>query len=274
MKKCLSCGKSLIGAHPNRKRCPHCVEELRHRPNTSMSSSQIRHARSLIGKMSREDIAKTLGVSVVSLNRAFRGTRLAFHKYCVVNPGLVRQVNAYYEKHGNKKTAAAFGIKPRQVEHIVYRYKSHKPRQIRWTAQQLTEATKMAGLVSPSAQAKYFNRPRAHGGSIRSLWNKRFGFCGGSINGMVHWYAKELCNHKARYLKPIGEDRRGQPVEFRRLILWVDMEKCLKPDAPEFLKSAIGTMADFQRWLWKSDNPRPLILKMIRERELLFRREA
>jgi hypothetical protein len=222
----------------------------------------------LIGKIPRDDIAERLGCSLSSLKRAFRGTRLAFYNYCTVNPGLVRAVNRHYGKHGNARTAEAFGLRPKQVEHIVYRYKTHKPRQVRWSSDQIAEAAKMAGLVSLRAQAKYFNRPRAHEGSIKSLWMKKFGFGGASINGMVHWYAKELVTTKARYLKPLGTARSGRLVEFRRLILWVDMEKCLKRETPKFIREAITTMADFQRWLWKSKDPKSLILKMIREREI------
>lgn len=222
----------------------------------------------LIGKMSREDIAQTIGVSMPSLKRAFRGTRLAFHNYCVRQPDLVRAVNRHYEKHGNAKTAEAFGLKPKQVEHIVYRYKMHQPRQIRWTDKQITEAVKMAGLVSAKAQAKFFNRPNANEGAIKSLWMKRFGFGVGALNGMVHWCAKDLVTTKARYIRPMGTARDGKLVKFRRLILWVDMEECLKKEMPPFIREAIHTMADFQRWLWKSENPKPLILKMIKEREL------
>lgn len=265
---CAECWATVKAKHFNTKYCRPCREKLLKRPAHSMTEAQINQARALIGKMSREEIASAVGTSVSSLKRAFRGTRLAFYNYCVVNPGLVRQVNSYYEKHGKNKTAEAFGLKPKQVEHIVYRYKLAKPRQIRWTDKQITEAARMAGLISLKAQAKYFNRPNANAGSIKSLWNKRFQTAGGCINGMTRWTAKELVTSKAKYLKPIGNTRKGEPVEFRNLILWVDMEKCLKPGLPKFLQDAIYTMADFQRWLWRSDNPKPLIMKMIKEREL------
>lgn len=232
-----------------------------------MTQTQIAQAKMLIGKMSREDVARQVGTSVVSLKRAFRGTRLAFHNYCSRQPELVRAVNRFYQEHGNARTAEQFGLKPKQIEHIVYRYKMHNPRQIRWTNEQIHEAAKMAGLVSMKAQARYFNRPNANAGAIKSLWTKRFGMGACSVNGMVHDTAKHLVNIKARYLRPIGDSRKNKPVLFRCVILWVDMEKCLKPEVPEFIRSAIHTMADFQRWLWKSDNPKPLILRMIKQRE-------
>ena len=266
MRKCLSCGAKVSG-HFNRKRCRACVAELRRRPQSSLTQAQIAQAKTMIGKMPREEIARRLGVSLPSLKRAFRGVRLAFHNYCQANPSLVRQVNAFYEENGNKRTAEHFGISRKQVEHIVYRYRFSKPRQIRWSDPQIAEAAKMSGLISHTAQAKYFNRPNAFNGSIKALWTKRFGFMG-TVNGMAHWYARELVDCSAQYLKPKGNDRRGDPTLFRWIILWVDMEKCLRPDVPEFIQDAIKTMADFQRWIWKSKNPKPLILKMIQQREL------
>lgn len=222
----------------------------------------------MIGKMDRRDIAIALGVSISNLKRAFRGTRLAYYNYCTINPGLVRSVNKFYEDHTQKETSDHFGLSEKQVDHIVNRYKMHLPKQIRWTDEQIVEAAKMAGLISFTAQAKYFNRPRANAGSIKSLWNKRFGFRGGSINGMVHFYAKELVSVKDRYIQPIGETRYGKPTKFKRLILWIDMENFLKPDVPKFICDAIKELANFQRWLWQSENPKPLILKMIKEREI------
>jgi AraC-like DNA-binding protein len=238
-----------------------------------MTPDQISQAAKLIGKMSREDIAAEVGTSVVSLKRAFRGRRLAFYNYCTINPAWVRSVNKYYEKHTQEETAKYFGIRRKQVDHIVHRYKKYrKPKQLRWTPQEIAEAAKMAGLVSENGQAKFFRRPGAHSGSIKSLWMKNFGMGQGSINGMTHWCAKEIVGEKARYLKPLGQTRKGKPTEFRRVILWVDMEKCLKPQTPKFIREAIEQMAKFQRWLWKSENPKPLILKMMRERDAVQQR--
>ncbi len=231
-----------------------------------MTPAQIIEARSLLGKMDRRDIAKEVGASLSSLKRAFRGTRMAFHNKWAINPALVRRIGKFYSRHGMRATEEAFpGV---SVRSVVEHYKDFKPRQIRWTDTQITEAARMAGLVSPMAQAKYFNRPRAHVGSIRSLWMKKFGMGWGQVNGMVHHHAKHLVDIKARYLRPVGESRHDEQVQFRRLILWVDMEKCLKPEVPTFMKDAIHTMADFQRWLHGSSDPRKQILRMIKEREV------
>lgn len=254
---CLDCPKVLRG-HFSRKRCEPCAAMKRKRPASTLTPAQIRLAKTMIGKMDRKDIALALGTSLANLKRAFRGTRLAFYNYCTINPDLVHSVNKYFETHSLRETAEHFGLKCKQVDHIVYRYRSAKPKQIRWTDKQIAEAAKMSGLVSLEAQAKYFNRPGAYAGSIKSLWTKRFGFMGGQINGMFHNQAKHFVDLSARYIKT----KRGP-----RVILWVVMEDCLKPEVPTFMREAIMTLADFQRWLWRTENPKPLILKMIRERE-------
>ena len=240
---------------------------LRKRPQSTLSKRQIAKASKLIGKMDRREIAERLGISLSNLKRAFRGTRLGYHNYCVANPGLVKEVNKYYERYGKNKTVKKFNLKPKQVEHIIYRYKLHKPRQIRWTDKEIIEAARMAGLVSTSSQAKYFNRPNANAGSVKSLWMKRFRMSQGCVNGMTHYRAKELLNGNARYLKPMGETRAGEPVEFRKLVLWVDMERNLKKGLPAFMRDAVKTMADFQRWLHGGGDVKGKIIKLIKERE-------
>jgi hypothetical protein len=223
-------------------------------------------ARALAGTLMQRELAERIGSSRSALIRwaSQNGVSLDAHAY---KPELRRRVLAYYELHGKTKTQKAFPDV--SVRSIVERsYGKFKPRQIRWTDEQLIEAARMAGLVSPAAQAKYFNRPNANAGAIKSLWMKRFGFGQGSVNGMVHDTAKHLVTVRARYIKPLGESRDGKAAEFRRLILWVDMEKCLKPDVPPFIADAIRTLANFQRWLWRDENPKPRILRMIKAREL------
>lgn len=271
-KKCLRCKKNLSSEHFNRKRCEPCAKYLRKYPKGTMSAEKIRMAKSLAGKMKRVDIAKKLKVSVANLKRSCRGTNFMTFDKWKKNPALVRKVFEYYFKHGKPATVKKFpnvNVKV-LVDRPEYYGVKRKYRLLRWTEDQLIEATRMAGLISFDAQAKFFNRPRAHIGSIRSLWMKRFKMGGGNLNGMCHWRAKQFVNQKARYLKPLGLTRKGEQVEFRRLILWVDMEKCLKRDCPEFVREAVESMADFQRWIWKSKNPKPLILKMIKEREMEF----
>lgn len=237
-------------AHFNSKFCKLCALERRKRPLTNMTRAQIAQAKKLIGKMPREEIAQELGVSLVNLKRAFRGTRLAYHNWCVINPVLVKEVNKYYGKHGVVKTAEHFNLKRKQVEHIVYRYKLHKPRRKRWTERQFIQLARFGGLIPYEDQAKYFKRPNAHAGSIKSAWMKKFGCAGGSINGMSQWQAKYIVTENCPYIRTkFWESRKPSGNYGRKLYLWVDMEKHLQPDLPDFMKNAIYTLANFQRWL-------------------------
>jgi hypothetical protein len=215
-------------------------------------------------------MAELLGVSVSNIKRAFVGTSIWFQNGKYKNrPELVAQVMGYYAKHGKPATVKRFpdvNVKS-IIDRPEYYGLKKANRQIRWTDEQIIEAARMAGLVSPSAQAKYFNRPRAHAGSIKSLWMKKFKIGGGGVNGMVYWMAKDLVSPNAPYLKPVGESRNKQPVEFRKLLLWVDMHRHVRPEVPEFIKDAIRTMAEFQKWLHGTKDPRKKILKMINERE-------
>ncbi len=213
----------------------------------------------------QRELAEHIGCSRTNLIRwaSNCGVSLDAHSY---KPEVIRQVCAFYEEHGKTKTQEAFP--DANVRSIVERFKFFKPRQIRWTDEQVIEAARMAGLVSLSAQAKYFNRPNAHAGAIKSLWMKRFGIGGGGVNGLVKWYARELIKGgHSKYIRPIGESRGGEPIQFRSIILWVDLEKILKPSVAPFIADAIRAMADFQRWLHGSDDPRRKILAMIKERE-------
>lgn len=266
--KCQDCGKKLPAkSHFNRKRCVACAKYRVAHPKHSLTKKQQAMARRLAGTMYYEKLAKHIGCSRSSLSRFAREAGFSLN-HLSYKPEFVGKVTAFYEKHGKIKTAEKFP--DANVRSIVERYRIFKPRQIRWTEAQILEATKMAGLVSYEAQAKFFNRPNANAPSVKSLWVKRFGYRGSSLNGMAHWYACRFVTSGVKYLQPIGEARTGERVLFKRLILWVDMEKCLKPDAPQFVIEAVKTMADFQRWIWSSDNPKPMILKMIKERELEF----
>lgn len=220
--------------------------------------------------MLRRDIAKALGVSEVNLKRSCRHVRFCAQngKY-FNNLALVQQVTDFYSEYGWKATEWAFpDIKIKSILHRDKYYGvSRKPRQIRWTDSQLIELARMSGLVSLTAQAKFFNRPGANAGSIKSVWSKKFNLAPGMINGMTYFLAKDLVDSSAQFLHPKGHSRRGESFDFRWLVLWVDMERSLKPEIPVFIKEAIATLADFQRWL-HGKNAKQNILNMIQEREL------
>lgn len=216
--------------------------------------------------MKQSELAEHVGCSRSNLIRwaSRNGISLDSLSY---KPEVVERVLKYYAIHGKTKTQERFPDV--SVRSIVERnYGRFPPRQVRWTNEQIIEAAKMSGLVSHKAQAKYFNRPGAHSGSIKSLWTKRFGLKAGSVNGMHHNQAKHFVNIRARYIYTVGTGSTGKTTTGRRLCLWVTMAESLKPGVPPLIANAIRTMADFQRWLWQSNDPKPLILKMIKEREV------
>ncbi len=266
IRKCLRC-KRVISGHRNRKRCEPCAAKIRKQPLGKLSQAQIKIVKNFADKIYKKDVAKKANTSWANLGRWAKqnGVSLNAHKY---KENLINDVCKYYSKYSNKKTAEYFNLKSKQVEAIVYRYRRHSPRQIKWKNNEIIELAKMAGLVSQTAQAKYFNRPHANAGSIKSAWIKKFGFGPSNINGMVHDSAKHFVNIKARYIRPIGQGRDGTPSESRRLILWVDMAKCLKKDCPDHIHDAVNSLAKFQSWLHGTKRTKQAILKMIKEREI------
>jgi len=262
VRKCLSC-KVEISGHFNRKRCAPCVKALLRKPKGSMSKEQIREAKRLAGTMPRALVAAALDVSLSNLKRSCPGINfIYFHKY-KRDPSLVKKVCAYYEKHGKAKTKERFKNEDIKVRSIVERYKIFEPRQRVWRDDELMELTRMAGLISFKDQAKYFNRPNANAGSVKSAWVKKFKNSQANINGMAHWRAINFVKPSAPFLQtPFGSGSGNA----KRILLWVDMEKHLKPDCPDFLVQAVKVMADFQRKLFGVKHPRAKILKMIKER--------
>lgn len=237
-----------------------------------MSDEQIEEARSMIGTMPRSEIAQELGVSESNLKRGLRGTSIWFHNGKYKNrPELVKQVMDYYYKHGKPATVKQFPSVNVKciIERPEYYGIKKKFRQRRWTDQELIELTKMAGIISETGQAKYFKRPGANEGSIKSVWMKRFHLGSGFIHGMSEYMAKHLVNKKTPYVQTAFWQSRRDGVTFgRKLYLWVDMENNLQPEIPEFIRDAIVQMAKFQRWLFDSENPKSQILKLIKAREV------
>jgi transcriptional regulator with XRE-family HTH domain len=266
LRVCLTCKKEITG-HFNRKRCRPCAKELVKRPNHTLTPAQQAEARRLAGTMMQHELADHLGCSRSNLIRWASRNRVSLDSRSY-KPDVVRRVLQYYERHGKTKTQQAFPDV--SVRSIVERnYGKFRPRQTKWSDEQIVEAARMAGLVSPKAQAKYFNRPNSRSGSIKALWAKRFGVGGCSVNGMTHNSAKNFVTDQAPYVNPLGESRKGKRCKFRRVCLWVDVEKHMRQGIPEFMQDAIKTLANFQRWLFGDKEPRQKIIRMMRQREKL-----
>ncbi len=246
MNLCPRCQVRQKGKHWNAKWCAPCSAYLRKRPTGKLTSAQESKVRRLAGTMFIKELAKEVGTSDSNLDRWAKqnGVNINALNY---PKKLVAEVCEYYAKHGKHKTQQRFPhVKLRSV---VERYAT-KPRQVRWTPDQLVKLAQMAGLISYEQQAIYFNRPNAHVGSIKSAWIKIFKSAGGSINGLSHVIARELVLYGCPfYATNYWVTERGRATHRRNIALWIDVAENLRPSVPEHLASAIHAMARFQKWL-------------------------
>lgn len=243
---------------------------FRRRPRSTLDAEQRAFVLAMQGQISGREMADELGVSWSSVMRFARDRGLSLattkgsRKY-IIRPELLKRVCNFYETHGRAETEKNFPDV--NVRSIVERYKLYRPRQVRWTENQLIEVSKMGGIIPFKDQAKFFRRPNAFAGSIKSVWIKRFGFSGGAIHGLSAYMAKELVKPDCPHVKTRFWNQRQYSKQFgRKLYLWVDIEKHLKGDVPKFIREGIGAMADFQRWLFQSKDPKKEIVRMIKDR--------
>lgn len=231
-----------------------------------MSRKQIAMAKDLAGTMPRDEIAKKLDCSLANLKRSCPGTKFTFFNRWANNPDFVKELCAYYEKHGRRPTERKYPHA--KIRSIVEHYKFFSPRQVRWKGAELVEAVKMAGLVSHNGQAKYFKRPRANEGSIKSLWYKKFKI--DQPQYRMHGLTKNKAIWLCKSTVPFIETGFGpQNCKFAyHIALWIDVEKHLKPGIPDSFKDGIYAMARFQRKLFGDKNTKSKIIKMMKTREI------
>lgn len=272
MNYCFRCRARPKQKHHNAKWCRLCAAELRRRPAGKLTLVQQRKVRRLAGTMYIKDLAKAVGTSDSNLDRWAKqnGVNINALKY---PEALVREVCDYYAEHGRQKTIEHFpNVK---VRSIVERYYELSPRQVRWTPEQIREAVQMAGLVSMSAQARYFDRPNANEGAITSLWMKRFGRGGAMINGLSWHLARRMVKPRYRPIRTAFWSTRhpltNDPMS-RQLALWTDLEKHLDSEQPQWIREAIRALARFQRWAHGVENVRPRIIRLIQQREVYGKR--
>jgi hypothetical protein len=240
---------------------------LKRKPAHNLTQHQQNQAKRLAGTMPIQDIVKKMGVSRTNLQRFGRDEKISFNYFNQhkKNPDRVTEICDYYVKYGLTKTQKKYSnIKIRSIiEHY-----SHEPLQIRWTNKQRIELARMAGLISLDAQARYFDRPGANAGSIKSYWSKNQGHGQRNINGIPHWIAKHFVKNSCPFVETkFGSSKKNT----KRLVLWVDLRKNLLPGAPFWLKKAMSTMSTYQAWLWdcKEKYVHKKVIRMISEREML-----
>lgn len=256
-KTCIACRRAFTPSHWNRKKCDGCQKAFRNYGH--LTPAQERTVRRLAGKLFIHELAAKIGVSKPTLVRwACRNkVYLNAHKYPA---DVVKEVCAYYVKHGRSKTEKHFPDV--SVRSVVERYLAgltDERRQVRWTPAQLVQLAKMAGLVSHARQAEHFGRPGAHAGSIKSAWVKKFKVGSSNINGLSYWVARHYVTMGCPFYetqfweKRKTIDRRRSTTQTRKIALWIDVARHLRGDVPDHIASAVQSMARFQVWLHGED---------------------
>lgn len=218
---------------------------MRKQPVGELTYPQQLTVRRLAGTMTPDDLAAVIKTSRSNLSRWARQEKISLNSFSYP-PALVKQVCAYYARHGKNETEKKFPAIC--LRSIIERY-PHQPRQLRWTKKELVALARMAGLVPLADQAVYFNRPLANAGSIRAAWSKRFQVGPVALNCLPLWLADLFIKPSCPlYMRPF--QKQGKSVKHsERFITWIDAAAHLKGDVPEHLAQAIRAMAKFQNWL-------------------------
>ena len=269
-RRCAACGTApATSEKPSRRArakaryCAACRAQRRRRPVSRLTPEQAAHVERLRGTMFRWQIAEAVGVSETQVGRYLRERGLPSNARDYP-PEVVAAVLATYAAAppGRGKQRVQELFPEVHVRSIVERYRDGRARQIRWTPAQLLEAARMAGLVSHGAQARFFGRPNAYGGSIKTLWTKRFLCAPGDLNGMGIHQAWRLARPGCPAVL-VRRQEAGVPIA---KILWVDLVDWLRPEVEPWVREAVAALARFQRWL-HGGATRAAIQQLITERE-------
>lgn len=126
----------------------------------------------------------------------------------------------------------------------------------------------MAGLVSHTAQAHYFNRPNAYEGSIRSFWAKGACCSPRDVNGLGAFTAWQVATPGVpAVLVKHQYNGGGRPV-----VLWLDLAAHLREGVDPLVRMMVEVLARFQAWLHGTTDPAD-IRQLIQERETYARDE-
>lgn len=266
---CLACGeRPRTSAHANTKYCAVCRAARLRQPSSGVSAAQRDAIIRLAGTMKRWEIAEKVGVTRAAVHRCLReeGLRSNVRDY---PREVVEAVSRVYEAapSGQGKRAVREAFPDIVVRSIVERRHHHRlitmKRQVRWTGEQLIEAARMAGLVSADAQARYFGRPNAAAGSIKSLWAKHFGCAPSDINGAAAGLAYRIATPGVPAVVTAPDNRAPTP---RVKVLWLDLLPHLREDVAPAIRQAVEALALFQHWLHGTADA-ATITSMIHHRE-------
>lgn len=250
-------------AHHNTKYCSVCQQRFCRTPRSRVTPAQAAQIEAVRGTRPRWQIAERVGISRAQLHRylAEQGLTSNARDY---PPEVVTAVCATYAALGKRRTQALFPDVV--VRSIVERHKDYAPRQIRWTGEQQVEAVRMAGLVSHTAQARYFGRPNAFEGSIKSFWTKGVGCAPGDVHGLGFHVAWQLAT-AGTPATLVTQAAQSCP---RAVVLWLDLVGHLRPGVAPEVRQMVEVLARFQAWLFGRTDTAG-IRRMITEREAYAR---
>lgn len=273
MSLCQSCHAApIVGRipgkppHRNTKYCEPCREGLVKQPAAHITEGQAEQIRALLGKMTRTEIAERVGISRSRVNRWIQqeGLKSNVQSYpAEVVEAVLQAYAAAPQGQGKHSLREQFGGDT--MRHVVERYGRGGLRQKRWTDDEIREAAKMAGLVSRTAQARYFGRPNAFEGSIKALWAKRFKTNPSDINGLGVHRAAQISQSGCPAVLVERQDN-GHPIA---KVLWLDLACHLRADLPDWIVDAVSVLARFQAWLHGAETSEA-IRDMIQERESVY----
>lgn len=257
---CVECqARPRRSAHHQTKYCESCKQSLLRAPRSRVTEAQGARIRQLRGTMARARIAERVGITHAQLNRylAEQGLTSNARDY---PPEVVTAVCTTYAALGKRRTQDLFPDVV--VRSLIERHKDYPPRQVRWTGEQQMEAVRMAGLVSHTAQARYFSRPNAYEGSIKKFWARVVGCAPRDVHGLgIHLVWRLVLPGVPAVLV----SQATQPCP-RAVVLWLDLVTHLRPGVDPLLRRLVEVLARFQAWLFGSTDA-ARIRRMITERE-------
>lgn len=250
--RCNQCGGAYEVHHFNSKYCEEC-RHLRRKKNIGLPASatpgQVATVKAMAGEVHISEIAALLGVHRSFIKRIGLTLGISF-RIETYSKETVREVTAYYLKHGKPATEKKF---PNVSVRTIIEHKSGlrglNPRCRPWTDGEMVELAKFAGLVSYKNQAIFFDRPRANEGAVKSAWVKKFKTHPGFMHGLPVHKAKLLLDPGFPLIERQESERGGR----RKMVLFCNAVPFISKDCPAFAADAIRAMAEFQEKLFGKD---------------------
>ena len=123
--------------------------------------------------------------------------------------------------------------------------------------------------MSHTAQARYFNRPNAYEGSIKSFWAKGACCAPRDVNGLGAFTAWQVATPGV----PAVLVKHQQNGGARPVVLWLDLAAHLRPDVDPLVREVVQALARFQATLHNTQSSED-IRHFIQEREAYARDEG